>query len=406
MARVPLAQKYFCEICKVADETLKFLEECDDCGLILLCRGRCAQLKSAGHWPIHEKVCKKRKMDIQKWLSFIPSSGYFDDTKAFAQHRFKVAFETLEMAEKKQDLFTFRKALQVLENAIFITCENINEKTAFDVKIYDNFAMKDYSALKITSAYLYLLLTLGKADDIQYKFIDAEEETPFKKLGMASWQEFPTKKRHFLAKFAEILVIFMKADIPERVTEAALPVPLDLRKLPINEGRDILRKKGVGEEEIKRLSRWDVSAYVHTLSTGKVKAEPDGQGFPHDACEKLKKIFGRIYVEKTMMHIICTGQPPPLWKKGKRPFDEIEVALQLRKYFAKYPKKTAYLYEMWNRFENGEEEMETKKAATEDPASDNAAKSIKKEECDIRDSDEEDDMDFVDFMCSMGMGLK
>ena len=51
----------------------------------------------------------------------------------------------------------------------------------------------------------------------------------------------------------------------------------DLRKLPLKEARAILRQNGVPEEEIKRLSRWEVIDVVRTLSTEKVKAGEDGE---------------------------------------------------------------------------------------------------------------------------------
>ena len=50
----------------------------------------------------------------------------------------------------------------------------------------------------------------------------------------------------------------------------------DLRKLPLKEARAILRQNGVPEDEIKRLSRWEVIDVVRTLSTEKVKAGDDG----------------------------------------------------------------------------------------------------------------------------------
>ena len=49
----------------------------------------------------------------------------------------------------------------------------------------------------------------------------------------------------------------------------------DLRKLPLKDARDILRKNGVPETEIKRLSRWEVIDVVRTLSTEKVKSGED-----------------------------------------------------------------------------------------------------------------------------------
>ena len=50
----------------------------------------------------------------------------------------------------------------------------------------------------------------------------------------------------------------------------------DLRKLPLKDARDILRKNGVPEKEIMRLSRWEVIDVVRTLSTEKVKAGEEG----------------------------------------------------------------------------------------------------------------------------------
>ena len=50
----------------------------------------------------------------------------------------------------------------------------------------------------------------------------------------------------------------------------------DLRKLPLKQARDILRKNGVPDKEIMKLSRWEVIDVVRTLSTEKVKAGEDG----------------------------------------------------------------------------------------------------------------------------------
>merc|ERR1711953_602311 len=50
----------------------------------------------------------------------------------------------------------------------------------------------------------------------------------------------------------------------------------DLRKLPLKDARNILRKNGVPEKEIMRLSRWEVIDVVRTLSTEKVKSGDDG----------------------------------------------------------------------------------------------------------------------------------
>merc|ERR1719341_1636474 len=50
----------------------------------------------------------------------------------------------------------------------------------------------------------------------------------------------------------------------------------DLRKLPLKDAKAILRKSGVPEEEIRKLSRWEVIDVVRTLSTEKVKAGEEG----------------------------------------------------------------------------------------------------------------------------------
>lgn len=46
----------------------------------------------------------------------------------------------------------------------------------------------------------------------------------------------------------------------------------DLRKLTLKEAKGMLRKYGLPEKEIKKLSRWEVIAVVRTLSTEKTKA--------------------------------------------------------------------------------------------------------------------------------------
>ena len=49
-----------------------------------------------------------------------------------------------------------------------------------------------------------------------------------------------------------------------------------MRKLPLKDARAILRKNGVPEDAIMKLSRWEVIDVVRTLSTEKVKAGEDG----------------------------------------------------------------------------------------------------------------------------------
>nr|XP_018899978.1 PREDICTED: transcription initiation factor TFIID subunit 1-like [Bemisia tabaci] len=50
----------------------------------------------------------------------------------------------------------------------------------------------------------------------------------------------------------------------------------DLRKLSLSNAKNLLRKFGVPEEEIKKLSRWEVIDVVRTLSTEKAKAGEEG----------------------------------------------------------------------------------------------------------------------------------
>ena len=49
----------------------------------------------------------------------------------------------------------------------------------------------------------------------------------------------------------------------------------DLRRLPLNQAKNLLRKFGVAEDEIKKLSRWEVIDVVRTLSTEQAKAGSD-----------------------------------------------------------------------------------------------------------------------------------
>ncbi|XP_077286335.1 TATA-box binding protein associated factor 1 isoform X2 [Arctopsyche grandis] len=50
----------------------------------------------------------------------------------------------------------------------------------------------------------------------------------------------------------------------------------DLRRLSLNDAKALLRKFGVPEDEIKKLSRWEVIDVVRTLSTEKAKAGEEG----------------------------------------------------------------------------------------------------------------------------------
>ena len=67
-----------------------------------------------------------------------------------------------------------------------------------------------------------------------------------------------------------------KEDQEQQPKRTVTGTDADLRKLPLKEARAILRQNGVPEEEIKRLTRWEVIDVVRTLSTEKVKAGENG----------------------------------------------------------------------------------------------------------------------------------
>lgn len=51
----------------------------------------------------------------------------------------------------------------------------------------------------------------------------------------------------------------------------------DLRKLSLKNARQVLRNFGISDEEIKKLSRWEVIDVVRTMSTAAVKSGEDGK---------------------------------------------------------------------------------------------------------------------------------
>ncbi|XP_059084202.1 transcription initiation factor TFIID subunit 1-like [Tigriopus californicus] len=67
-----------------------------------------------------------------------------------------------------------------------------------------------------------------------------------------------------------------KEEVEQAPKRTVTGTDADLRKLPLKDARNILRKNGVPEDEIKKLSRWEVIDVVRTLSTEKVKAGEDG----------------------------------------------------------------------------------------------------------------------------------
>lgn len=62
----------------------------------------------------------------------------------------------------------------------------------------------------------------------------------------------------------------------------------DLRRLPLNAAKQLLRKFGVPDEEIKKLSRWEVIDVVRTLSTKQAKQQGDEAG-EDDAMSKFAR---------------------------------------------------------------------------------------------------------------------
>ncbi len=67
-----------------------------------------------------------------------------------------------------------------------------------------------------------------------------------------------------------------KEDQEQQPKRTVTGTDADLRKLPLKDAREILRKNGVPEKEIMKLKRWEVIDVVRTLSTEKVKAGEDG----------------------------------------------------------------------------------------------------------------------------------
>jgi transcription initiation factor TFIID subunit 1 len=67
-----------------------------------------------------------------------------------------------------------------------------------------------------------------------------------------------------------------KEEVEQQPKRTVTGTDADLRKLPLKDARAILRQNGVPEDEIKKLSRWEVIDVVRTLSTEKVKAGEDG----------------------------------------------------------------------------------------------------------------------------------
>eukprot|EP00095_Tigriopus_kingsejongensis_P010565 maker-scaffold2286_size17589-snap-gene-0.4 protein:Tk10565 transcript:maker-scaffold2286_size17589-snap-gene-0.4-mRNA-1 annotation:"transcription initiation factor tfiid subunit 1 isoform x2" len=67
-----------------------------------------------------------------------------------------------------------------------------------------------------------------------------------------------------------------KEEVEQQPKRTVTGTDADLRKLPLKDARNILRQNGVPEDEIKKLSRWEVIDVVRTLSTEKVKAGEDG----------------------------------------------------------------------------------------------------------------------------------
>ena len=333
MDRFPLVQKYFCEFCKLPEEPnkieqLKWLEKCI-CGLILRCKDKdkCATEK----WPEHQELwCIRRQADWQKWKEFIPLFDVktFDDhgrdrfyelANEFGQHRFRIAFETLAIAEEKQELFAFQEALRVFEYAMF--AENKNA-TAFGIQDYEN-----YSVAKIAATYLYLLMTLGQVDVIKEKFIDAVGDI-YKMFKLPG----PQKKRHFLAKVAEILVTVMQAQVPEDHDDYEnFKTFRDVMKdSPADSVQQKIYTNGIPMDLIrKHLVQLEYKDFV----------EKNGDNI----YRKMKPFYQRLLgCEQSIFDIICGYNITP---KNKYGVQLLEMGRILRKYFERYPNKAVLLRE-------------------------------------------------------------
>ena len=399
--RGPLIQMYFCEICKLEEEpkeieVLMLLEKCG-CGLILLCKDKCAKQK----WPEHEVLCQKRQKDWKKWDEFaelfeggldgLDEKTYYGLGKEFGQHRFNLAFETLELAERKQELYGFQEALRVFEYAI----TKREDATAFHIQRSGD----DYPGAKIAAAYLYLLLILGKADVIQKKFVEAKRNV-FEFFGMALGAPM-RKKRHFFAKIAEILMVVMQAKVPEEFDafENFETFKEVMKISPEDSVQQKLYNSGIPMDLIrKHLVKLAYNDFVEG-------------NYGIIIYGRLKNIFHRIskktcFWEENLLEIICGKDlGRPLQDIGKM---ILEVGQILRKYFQRYPNKTAFLNDMLTRTisEIGEgEESNDDNEATVDNAGDDDDWSDVDSDDDLGSWQDEDFYAYIDFNWSFGIDV-
>ena len=382
MDRFPLVQKYFCEFCKLPEEPnkieqLKWLEKCI-CGLILRCKDKdkCATEK----WPEHQELwCIRRQADWQKWKKFIPLfkiDSFYELANEFGQHRFRIAFETLAIAEEKQELFAFQEALRVFEYAMF--AENKNA-TAFGIQDYEN-----YSVAKIAATYLYLLMTLGQVDVIKEKFIDAVGDIDNCAFILSTLDKMfmnvpdPQKKRHFLAKVAEILVTVMQAQVPEDHDDYEnFKTFRDVMKdSPADSVQQKIYTNGIPMDLIrKHLVQLEYKDFV----------EKNGDNI----YRKLKPFYQRLSTcEESIFGIICGYNITP---KNKYGVQLLEMGRILRKYFERYPNKAVLLREQFSS--SMKEEREENHSEDDDDDSD--------EEKDFGDLEFQGQIAAVDFALGM-----
>ena len=158
---------------------------CLDCELVHFCGKQC-QIRG---WLKHRQLCQKRQNDLKTLVRYEISEQEFSVKKRkINNYRLKMAYDMFDLAEDRNDFWSYQVAYYEFHNALFVGDEMF--------KCFQLRGNRKYPGWKTAAQYLYILLTLGKYDEIREHFIYGD--SPDKLLELSDY--VPPKKHHYFSR--------------------------------------------------------------------------------------------------------------------------------------------------------------------------------------------------------------
>ena len=176
--------KYFCEACKSELDSVN-PKPCLDCELVHYCDEQCA----AQAWPVHRQLCEKRQNDMKKLIRIEwEEQDSAVKKRKINNHRLKMAYEMFNLAEHRNDYWSYQVTYYEFQHALFCGDEVF--------KHFQQRGNRNYPGWETAAQYLYILLILGKYDEAKEYFVRGDSTDVL--LNISEFE--PPKKHHYFSR--------------------------------------------------------------------------------------------------------------------------------------------------------------------------------------------------------------